>query len=48
MKIFMASTPLPGHLKFTLSIASLLVESGHEVAVQANEGLRLAVEGISA
>jgi MGT family glycosyltransferase len=44
MKILIASTPAPGHLNPLLSIASLLVESGHEVAVQVNEDLRAAVE----
>jgi UDP:flavonoid glycosyltransferase YjiC (YdhE family) len=44
MKILIASTPVPGHLNPLLSIASLLVESGHEVAVQVNEDLRPAVE----
>ena len=44
MKILIASTPAPGHLNPLLSIASLLVESGHEVAVQVNEDLRDAVE----
>ncbi|HEX4164226.1 MAG TPA: hypothetical protein VHZ55_02025 [Bryobacteraceae bacterium] len=44
MKILIASTPAPGHLNPLLSIASLLIESGHEVAVQVNEDLRRAVE----
>ena len=44
MKILIASTPAPGHLNPLLSIASLLVESGHEVVVQVNEELRPAVE----
>jgi MGT family glycosyltransferase len=44
MKILIASTPASGHLNPLLSIASLLVESGHEVAVQVNEDLRGAVE----
>src|SRR5712671_2774248 len=44
MKILLASTPAAGHLNPLLSIASLLVESGHEVAVQVNEDLRTAVE----
>src|SRR5882757_2328655 len=44
MKILIASIPAPGHLNPLLSIASLLVESGHEVAVQVNEDLRPAVE----
>jgi UDP:flavonoid glycosyltransferase YjiC (YdhE family) len=43
MKILIASTSVPGHLNPLLSIASLLVESGHEVAVQVNENLRPAV-----
>jgi MGT family glycosyltransferase len=44
MKILIASTPAPGHLNPLLSIASILVESGHEVAVQVNEDLHSAVE----
>jgi MGT family glycosyltransferase len=44
MKILIASTPAPGHLNPLLSVASLLLESGHEVAVQVNEDLRPAVE----
>jgi UDP:flavonoid glycosyltransferase YjiC (YdhE family) len=44
MKILIASIPGPGHLNPLLSIASLLVESGHEVAVQVNEELRPTVE----
>jgi MGT family glycosyltransferase len=44
MKILIASIPAPGHLNPLLSIASLFVESGHEVAVQVNEDLRPAVE----
>jgi len=44
MKILLASTPAAEHLNPLLSIASLLVESGHEVAVQVNEDLRTAVE----
>ena len=44
MKILMASIPAPGHLNPLLSIASILMESGHEVAVQVNEDLRSAVE----
>jgi MGT family glycosyltransferase len=44
MKILIASTPVSGHLNPLLSIASLLEESGHEVAVQVNEELRPAVE----
>ena len=44
MKILIASTPAAGHLNPLLSIASLLVECGHEVAVQVNEDLRATVE----
>jgi MGT family glycosyltransferase len=44
MKILITSIPGAGHLNPLLSIASLLVESGHEVAVQVNEDLRPAVE----
>jgi MGT family glycosyltransferase len=44
MKILIASIPAAGHLNPLLSIASLMVESGHEVAVQVNEDLRAAVE----
>jgi MGT family glycosyltransferase len=44
MKILIASIPAAGHLNPLLSIASLLVRSGHEVAVQVNEDLRPAVE----
>jgi MGT family glycosyltransferase len=44
MKIIVASTPAVGHLNPLLSIASLLVEYGHEVAVQVNEDLRATVE----
>jgi MGT family glycosyltransferase len=44
MKILIASIPAAGHLNPLLSIASVLVESGHEVAVQVNEDLRAAVE----
>jgi UDP:flavonoid glycosyltransferase YjiC (YdhE family) len=44
MKILIASIPAAGHLNPLLSIASLLVESGHEVAVQVNEDMRPAVE----
>jgi MGT family glycosyltransferase len=47
MKILIVSIPAPGHLNPLLSIASLLVESGHEVAVQVNEDLRSAVEAAS-
>jgi UDP:flavonoid glycosyltransferase YjiC (YdhE family) len=39
-----ASTPAPGHLNLLLSITSLLVDSGHEVAVQVKEDPRPAVE----
>jgi UDP:flavonoid glycosyltransferase YjiC (YdhE family) len=45
MKILIASTPALGHLNPLLSVASLLADSGHEVAVQVNEELRSAVEG---
>jgi MGT family glycosyltransferase len=44
MKILIASVPAAGHLSPLLSIASLLVESGHEVAVLVNEDLRPTVE----
>ena len=44
MKILITSIPGAGHLNPLLSIASLLVESSHEVAVQVNEDLRSAVE----
>jgi UDP:flavonoid glycosyltransferase YjiC (YdhE family) len=44
VKILIASIPGAGHLNPLLSIASLLVASGHEVAVQVNEDLRPAVE----
>jgi UDP:flavonoid glycosyltransferase YjiC (YdhE family) len=44
MKILIASTPAPGHLNPLLAIASLLVESGHEVSVQVSEDLRPVVE----
>jgi MGT family glycosyltransferase len=44
MKILIASIPGAGHLNPLLSIASLLTESGHEVAVQVSEDLRPAVE----
>jgi MGT family glycosyltransferase len=44
MKILIASTPASGHLNPLLSVASLLVEFGHEVAVQVKEDLRPAVE----
>src|SRR5580704_12730987 len=44
MNILIASTAAAGHLNPLLSIASLLVESGHKVAVQVNEDLRHTVE----
>jgi MGT family glycosyltransferase len=44
MKILIAPVPTSGHLNPLLSAASLLVDSGHEVAVQVNEDLRPAVE----
>jgi MGT family glycosyltransferase len=44
MKILFASIPAVGHLNPLLSVASLLVEYGHEVAVQVNEDLRPVVE----
>jgi MGT family glycosyltransferase len=44
MKILIVSTPAPGHLNPLLSIASILAEAGHEIAVQVNEDLRPAVE----
>ena len=44
MKILIASTPAAGHLNPLLSVASLLTESDHEVAVQVNEDLRTVVE----
>src|SRR5277367_5986880 len=44
MKFLIASIPAAGHLNPLLSVASLLEESGHEVAVQVNEDLRPAVE----
>jgi MGT family glycosyltransferase len=44
MRILVASTPVPGHLNPLLASASLLVESGHQVAVQVDEVLRTAVE----
>jgi MGT family glycosyltransferase len=44
MKILIASIPGAGHLNPLLSIASLLTEYGHEVAVQVSEDLRPAVE----
>jgi MGT family glycosyltransferase len=45
MKILIASLPASGHLNPLLAIASVLVEAGHEVAVQVNQELRPAVEG---
>src|SRR5258707_3659238 len=44
MKILIASIPAAGHLNPLLSVASLLEEYGHEVAVQVSEDLRPAVE----
>jgi UDP:flavonoid glycosyltransferase YjiC (YdhE family) len=44
MKILIASMQVPGHFNPLLSIASLLAESGHDVAMQVNEDLRPAVE----
>src|SRR5580704_14198213 len=44
MKTLIASIPGAGHLNPLLSIATLMVQSGHEVAVQVNEDLRAAVE----
>src|SRR5580698_635863 len=44
MKILIASIPAAGHLNPLLSVASLLVEAGHEVAVQVHEDLRATVE----
>jgi MGT family glycosyltransferase len=44
MKILIASVASAGHLNPLLAIASLLVESGHEVAVLVNEDLRATVE----
>ena len=44
MKILIASTPVAGHLNPLLSIATLMVQHGHEVAVQVGEELRPAVE----
>jgi MGT family glycosyltransferase len=44
MKILVASIPGAGHLNPLLSIASLLVDFGHEIAVQVSEDLRPAVE----
>jgi MGT family glycosyltransferase len=45
MKILIASVAAAGHLNPLLSCASLLVESGHEVAVLVHEDLRPTVEG---
>jgi UDP:flavonoid glycosyltransferase YjiC (YdhE family) len=39
MKILIASTPVPGHLNPLLSIASLFLKYGHEVAVQVSDDL---------
>jgi UDP:flavonoid glycosyltransferase YjiC (YdhE family) len=44
MKILIASIPAAGHLNPLLSIASPLVEAGHEVTVQVSEDLRPTVE----
>jgi MGT family glycosyltransferase len=44
MKILIASIPAAGHLNPLLSIASLMVQYGHEVAVQVSEDVRPAVE----
>jgi MGT family glycosyltransferase len=44
MKILIASIPAAGHLNPLLSIATLMVEYGHEVAVQLSEDMRPAVE----
>src|SRR5271154_2530848 len=44
MKILIASTSVPGHLNPLLSIASILVGGGYEVAVQVSEDLRPTVE----
>jgi MGT family glycosyltransferase len=44
MKILIASTPAVGHLNPLLAVASVLAESGHEIAVQVDEDLRSAVE----
>jgi MGT family glycosyltransferase len=44
MKILIASIPGAGHLNPLLSIATLMVQYGHEVAVQVSEDLRPAVE----
>jgi MGT family glycosyltransferase len=44
MKILIASIPGTGHLNPLLSIATLMVQYGHEVAVQVSEDLRPAVE----
>src|SRR5260370_16161567 len=44
MKILIASIPTAGHLNPLLSIATLMVQYGHEVAVQVSEDLRPAVE----
>ena len=44
MKILIASIPAAGHLNPLLSIATLMVQYGHEVAVQVSEDQRPAVE----
>ena len=44
MKILIASIPAARHLNPLLFIATLLVQYGHEVAVQVSEDLRPAVE----
>ncbi len=44
MNILIASIPAAGHLNPLLSIASLLEEAGHEIAVQVIEEMRPAVE----
>jgi MGT family glycosyltransferase len=44
MKILIASIPAAGHLNPLLSIATLMAQYGHEVAVQVSEDLRPAVE----
>jgi MGT family glycosyltransferase len=44
MKILIGSTPAAGHLNPLLSVATVMVKYGHEVAVQVNEDMRGAVE----
>src|SRR5258706_3229823 len=44
MKILIASIPTAGHLNPLLSLATLMVQYGQEVAVQVSEALRPAVE----